>query len=83
MSYSLVFYLYDVCREMENVNGHVKFQRNYGLVHVQLSGNCKMWRSDAVSEDGGWLSADVFVNVIEQQWHANLKIAELFVPVSW
>ncbi|KAK4774964.1 hypothetical protein SAY86_009899 [Trapa natans] len=68
-------------RQMENVNGHVKLQKNYGLVHVQLSGNCKTWRSDAISEDGGWLSADVFVNTIEQQWHANLKIAELFVPL--
>lgn len=68
---------------MENVNGHVKFQNHYGRVHVQLSGNCKMWRSDTISEDGGWLSADVFVDIVEQKWHANLKVANLFVPVSW
>ncbi|PKI34472.1 hypothetical protein CRG98_045132 [Punica granatum] len=40
-----------------------------------------MWRSDATSEEGGWLSADVFVDSIEQQWHTNLKIAHLFVPL--
>lgn len=68
-------------REMENVNGHVKFQNHYGRVHVQLSGNCKMWRSDVMSEDGGWLSTDVFVDSVEQKWHANLKIANLFVPL--
>lgn len=66
---------------MENVDGHVKFQNHYGRVHVQLSGNCQMWRSDNLSEDGGWLSADVFVDIVEQKWHANLKIANLFVPV--
>ncbi|KAH7574198.1 hypothetical protein JRO89_XS03G0264500 [Xanthoceras sorbifolium] len=68
-------------REMENVIGHVKFQNHYGRVHVQLNGNCKIWRSDAMSEDGGWLSADVFVDSIEQKWHANLKIANLFAPL--
>lgn len=68
---------------MENVNGHVKFQNHYGRVHVQLSGNCKTWRSDDVSEDGGWLSADVFVDNVEQKWHANLKIANLFAPVRY
>ncbi|KAL5559228.1 hypothetical protein UlMin_035439 [Ulmus minor] len=68
-------------REMENVNGHVKFQNHYGRVYVQLSGNCKMWRSDVISEDGGWLSADVFVDNVEQKWHANLKIANLYAPL--
>ncbi|WCJ31158.1 embryo defective 2410 [Euphorbia peplus] len=68
-------------REMENVNGNVKFQNHYGRVYVQLSGNCKMWRSDAMSEDGGWLSADVFVDIVEQNWHANLKVAKLFAPL--
>ncbi|KAF3447215.1 hypothetical protein FNV43_RR12395 [Rhamnella rubrinervis] len=68
-------------REMENVNGYVKFQNHYGRVHVQLSGNCKMWRSDVMSEDGGWLSADVFVDNVEQKWHANLKIVNLFAPL--
>ncbi|KAL4579660.1 hypothetical protein LXL04_015816 [Taraxacum kok-saghyz] len=68
-------------REMENANGHVKFQHNYSRVHVQLSGNCKMWQSDITSEDGGWLSTDVFVDTIEQKWHANLKVVSLFVPL--
>ncbi|XP_057798148.1 protein TIC236, chloroplastic isoform X2 [Salvia miltiorrhiza] len=68
-------------REMEVASGHVKFQNHYGRVHVQLSGNCKMWRSDLMSEDGGWLSTDVYVDIIEQKWHANLKIANLFVPL--
>lgn len=68
---------------MENVDGHVKFQNHYGNVHVHLSGNCKTWRSDIVSEDGGWLSADVFVDIIEQKWHSNLKITNLFVPVCY
>jgi hypothetical protein len=39
-------------REMENASGHVNFQNHYGRVHVQLSGNCKMWRSNLKSEDG-------------------------------
>lgn len=69
-------------RELEVASGHVKFQNQYERVHVQLSGNCKMWRSDLVSEDGGWLSTDVYVDIIEQKWHANLKIANLFVPVK-
>ncbi|KAG6400919.1 hypothetical protein SASPL_137764 [Salvia splendens] len=68
-------------REMEVSSGHVKFQNHYGRVHVQLSGNCKMWRSDFMSEDGGWLSTDVYVDITEQKWHANLKIANLFVPL--
>ncbi|RWR73231.1 Protein of unknown function DUF490 [Cinnamomum micranthum f. kanehirae] len=68
-------------REMENVNGHVKFKNHYGLVHVQLCGCCKVWRSDLTSKDGGWLSADVFVDANEQKWHANLKIANFFAPL--
>ncbi|KAL0553286.1 hypothetical protein IC582_007175 [Cucumis melo] len=68
-------------REMENVNGHVKFQNHYGNVHVHLSGNCKSWRSEFVSGDGGWLSADVFVDIFEQEWHSNLKITNIFVPL--
>lgn len=70
-------------REMENVNGHVMFQNNYGRVYVQVSGNCKVWRSDLKSEEGGWLSTDVFVDIVEQTWHANLKIANLFAPVRY
>lgn len=68
---------------MENVNGHVKFKNHYGLVHVQLCGCCKVWRSDLTSKDGGWLSADVFVDANEQKWHANLKIANFFAPVGY
>ncbi|KAI3718710.1 hypothetical protein L6452_19592 [Arctium lappa] len=68
-------------REMENASGHVKFQNNYSRVHVQLSGSCKMWRSDITSEDGGWLSTDVFVDTVEQKWHANLKVVNLFAPL--
>ncbi|KAJ4826152.1 hypothetical protein Tsubulata_022923 [Turnera subulata] len=68
-------------REMENANGHVKFQNHYGRVHVWLSGNCKMWRSDEMSDNGGWLSTDVFVDIVEQKWHANLKVANLFAPL--
>ena len=42
-----------------------------------------MWRSDVPSEDGGWLSTDVFVKIVEQKWHANLKIVNLFAPVRY
>ncbi|XP_021758082.1 uncharacterized protein LOC110723096 isoform X1 [Chenopodium quinoa] len=68
-------------RVMENVDGHVKFQNHYSRVHVQLSGNCMMWRSEREIDDGGWLSTDVFVDIIEQKWHANLKVTNLFVPL--
>ncbi|KAK3027022.1 hypothetical protein RJ639_041177 [Escallonia herrerae] len=68
-------------RQMENASGYVKFQNQYGRLHVQLGGSCKKWRSDVTSEDGGWLSTDVFVDTIEQKWHANLKVVNLFVPL--
>ncbi|CAN8284278.1 unnamed protein product [Cochlearia groenlandica] len=68
-------------REMRNIHGHVKFQNHYGRVYVQLGGNCTMWRSDVTSEDGGLLSVDVFVDTVEQNWHANLKVANFFVPI--
>ncbi|XAR69329.1 hypothetical protein NMG60_11000869 [Bertholletia excelsa] len=68
-------------REMENANGHVKFQNHYGRLHVQLSGNCSTWRSRSVGEDGGWLSSDVFVDILEQKWHANLKVVNIFAPL--
>ncbi|XP_054798744.1 protein TIC236, chloroplastic-like isoform X2 [Prosopis cineraria] len=79
-------------REIENVNGHVKFQNCYSRVHAELDGNCKTWRSDIMSEDGGWLSANIFVDTSEQKWHANVKIDNLFVslferileiPITW
>ncbi|KAL5716618.1 hypothetical protein ACHQM5_009756 [Ranunculus cassubicifolius] len=68
-------------REMDNVHGHVKFQHHYSRVHVQLSGNCKEWRSSATDEGGGWLSTDVVVDCIEQHWRANLKVSNLFAPL--
>lgn len=68
-------------REMDNVDGHVKFENHYGRLHVQLSGSCKVWRSNQTLRDGGWLSTDVFVDTVEQRWHANLKIANLFAPL--
>jgi len=39
------------------------------------------WRTDTTSQNGGELSADVFVDTFEQKWHANLKIVNLFAPV--
>ncbi|CAJ1973770.1 unnamed protein product [Sphenostylis stenocarpa] len=68
-------------RVMENVNGHMKFHNNYNRIKLKLSGNCKTWRSDDLSEGDGWLSVDVFVDIIEQKWHANLKINHFFVPL--
>ncbi|CAH9071974.1 unnamed protein product [Cuscuta epithymum] len=67
-------------REMKNATGSVKFQNDYGRVHVQLSGGCMMWR-EMTPEDGGWLSCDVYVDMREQRWHANLKLANFFVPL--
>ncbi|EPS72752.1 hypothetical protein M569_02007, partial [Genlisea aurea] len=66
--------------EMDVSGGHAEFQNQYGRVHVHVSGYCKMWRSGSTFEDGGWLSTDVYADIIEQKWHANLKIANLFVP---
>lgn len=68
-------------REMDNVNGHVKFQNHYTRLHVQLSGNCREWKSDSKYHDGGQLSIDVFVDIIDQKWHANLKVANLYAPL--
>lgn len=68
-------------REMENAVGYVKFQNHYGRIHVQLAGSCKMWRSGKTTEDGGWLSTDVYVDVPEQNWHVNLKVVNLYVPI--
>ncbi|CAH8335842.1 unnamed protein product [Eruca vesicaria subsp. sativa] len=68
-------------REMRNIHGHVKFQNHYGRVYVQFGGNCSMWRSEVTSEDGGLLSVDVFVDTVEQNWHANLKVANFFIPI--
>lgn len=68
-------------REMLKVNGYVRFQNHYNRIRVQLSGDCMEWRMDSSSQNGGHLSADVFVDTIEQEWHANLKIVNLFAPL--
>uniref|UniRef100_A0A6V7QQ20 Translocation and assembly module TamB C-terminal domain-containing protein n=1 Tax=Ananas comosus var. bracteatus TaxID=296719 RepID=A0A6V7QQ20_ANACO len=68
-------------REMANVRGHVKFQNHYSRIHVQLSGHCMEWRCQRTSQGGGRLSADVFVDILEQKWHANLNIANAFAPL--
>lgn len=81
--FAFMYFFNTLYREMENAVGHVKFQDHYGRVHVQLSGSCKTWRSDVMSEEGGWLSTDVFVDTMEQKWHANLKVVNLFVPVRF
>ncbi|KAL9313337.1 hypothetical protein ACSQ67_018789 [Phaseolus vulgaris] len=79
-------------RVMENVNGQMMFRNHYNRIKLKLSGNCKTWRSDDKSEGDGWLSVDVFVDTIEQKWHANLKTDHLFVslfervldiPITW
>ncbi|XP_058785828.1 protein TIC236, chloroplastic-like [Vicia villosa] len=68
-------------REMENVNGHVKFRNHYNHINVHLNGNCKPWRSDDICKDGGWLSANVFIDITKQEWHTNLKIDNFYVPL--
>jgi len=70
-------------RVIENVNGHTKFHNHYNCINLKLSGNCKTWRSDDKSEGDGWLSVDVFVDSVEEKWHANLKTDHLFVPVRY
>ncbi|KAG6521478.1 hypothetical protein ZIOFF_018599 [Zingiber officinale] len=78
--------------EMIEVNGCLKLDSDYSGVHVQLSGNCREWRKERTCEGGGDLSADVFVNILEQNWNANLKIISLFallfeqileLPLTW
>ncbi|KAK8938369.1 hypothetical protein KSP39_PZI010980 [Platanthera zijinensis] len=68
-------------REMVNASGCVKFQNHYSHILVQLSGNCLGWRTGSTSYNGGNLTTVVFVDTIEQKWHANLKIASLFAPL--
>jgi len=68
---------------MENVNGQMKFRNHYNRINLKLSGNSKTWRSDDKSEGDGWLSVDVFVDSLEQKWHANLKTDHFFVPVRY
>ncbi|PWZ30527.1 hypothetical protein Zm00014a_005699 [Zea mays] len=68
-------------REMKHASGHVKFKNNYNRVHVHVTGNCMEWRQDRSSQGGGYLSTDVFVDIAEETWHANLNIVDAFAPV--
>lgn len=68
-------------RQMVKVDGCVGFQNEYNRIHVQLNGDCMEWKSDPTPQSGGQLSIDVFVDILEQKWHANLKIANLFAPL--
>ncbi|KAF3326963.1 TamB, inner membrane protein subunit of TAM complex [Carex littledalei] len=68
-------------REMRNANGFIKFQNHYNRIHVNVSGNCMEWRQDQTSQGGGHLSTDVFVDISEQKWHANLNVSNLFAPL--
>ncbi|KAJ6853899.1 uncharacterized protein M6B38_101165 [Iris pallida] len=68
-------------RQMVKVDGCVRFQNQYNRIHVQLNGDCTEWKSDPTPQSGGQLSIDVFVDTLEQKWHANLKIANLFAPL--
>jgi hypothetical protein len=66
---------------MKHASGHVKFKNNYNRVHVHVTGNCMEWRQDRSSQGGGYLSTDVFVDIAEETWHANLNIVDAFAPV--
>ncbi|XP_062194622.1 protein SUBSTANDARD STARCH GRAIN 4, chloroplastic-like isoform X1 [Phragmites australis] len=68
-------------REMKHANGHIKFKNSYNRVHVHVTGNCMEWRQDRTSQGGGYLSTDVFVDIAEQTWHANLNVLNAFVPL--
>jgi hypothetical protein len=39
------------------------------------------WRQDQSSQGGGYLSTDVFVDIAEETWHANLNVVNTFAPV--
>jgi len=68
-------------REMKHSSGHVKFKNSYNRVHVHVTGNCMEWRQDRTSQGGGYLSTDVFVDIAEQTWHANLNVVDAFAPL--
>ncbi|OQU86203.1 hypothetical protein SORBI_3003G043200 [Sorghum bicolor] len=68
-------------REMKHASGHVKFKNNYNRVHVHVTGNCMEWRQDRSSQGGGYLSTDVFVDIAEETWHANLNVVDAFAPL--
>ena len=46
----------------------------YNRVLVHVTGNCMEWRQDQSSQGGGYLSTDVFVDIAEETWHANLNV---------
>jgi hypothetical protein len=69
------------CREMKQTSGHVKFKNSYNRLHVHVTGNCMEWRQDRTSQGGGYLSTDVFVDIAEETWHANLNVVDAFAPV--
>jgi hypothetical protein len=66
---------------MKQANGYVKFKNSYNRVHVHVTGDCMEWRQDQTSQGGGYLSTDVFVDIAEQTWHANLNVVNAFAPV--
>ncbi|RLN25470.1 uncharacterized protein C2845_PM07G36590 [Panicum miliaceum] len=68
-------------REMKRATGHVKFKNSYNRVHVHVTGNCMEWRQDRTSQGGGYLSTDVFVDIAEETWHANLNVVDAFAPL--
>ncbi|KAG8053184.1 hypothetical protein GUJ93_ZPchr0001g29271 [Zizania palustris] len=68
-------------REIKHANGHIKFKNCYNRVHVHATGNCMEWRQDRTSQGGGYLSTDVFVDIAEQTWHANLNVVNAFAPL--
>ncbi|KAL6848037.1 hypothetical protein ACP4OV_022165 [Aristida adscensionis] len=68
-------------REMKHANGHIKFKNCYNRVHVHVTGDCMEWRQDRTSQGGGYLSTDVFVDIAEQTWHANLNVVNAFAPL--
>ncbi|PAN32572.1 hypothetical protein PAHAL_5G497300 [Panicum hallii] len=68
-------------REMKHATGHVKFKNSYNRVHVHVTGNCMEWRQDRTSQGGGYLSTDVFVDIAEETWHANLNVVDAFAPL--
>jgi len=39
------------------------------------------WRQDRSSQGGGYLSTDVFVDIAEETWHANLNVVDAFAPL--
>ncbi|XP_057851125.2 protein SUBSTANDARD STARCH GRAIN 4, chloroplastic isoform X2 [Cryptomeria japonica] len=68
-------------RVMENINGHLKFRKEYEQMHLQLTGRPKEWRTGYPSKDGGKLFINTFVDFLQQEWHVNIKARDLFAPL--